>query len=122
MNRYHGDFGSWNDVAIEFYSGSRYEDGALEKALKEIPEPEEVLYADYDTPGYEGDARVVYRNGDVYYYVNAGHCSCYGLEDQFNPDEYTKDDLLAYLEKQASNSYSSMEKKMAIEVLKVLSE
>lgn len=54
-------------------------------------EPDEVHLADYeDWPdiGYNGDSMVIYRRGSKWYLNMGGHCSCYGLEDQWSPDEY----------------------------------
>lgn len=47
----------------------------------------EVLYASYNYGCYEGDALVIYRKDDKLYEVNGGHCSCYGLEGQWQPEE-----------------------------------
>ena len=46
-----------------------------------------ILFASYTYEGYEGYATVIFeRNGKLY--ENFGsHCSCYGLEDQWQPDE-----------------------------------
>jgi len=48
-----------------------------------------VMYAVYETPGYEGTAWVLLKKGNEYYEVNASHCSCYGLENQWSPEETT---------------------------------
>jgi len=47
----------------------------------------EFIYADYDTPAYEGYAHVIFMKNRVLYEVNASHCSCGGLEDQWRPEE-----------------------------------
>lgn len=49
----------------------------------------EILFADYSTGSYEGSAFVVYRSEDdgKLYQVNGGHCSCFGLEGQWDPEE-----------------------------------
>lgn len=57
------------------------------------PAPDEILIAVYQTGDYEGSSVVAYRNGDKYYYVYGGHCSCYGLEGQFEPEEYESKEL-----------------------------
>jgi hypothetical protein len=80
------DWSGWADVCNDFRMNE--------------PEPEEVLVADYDGGGYDGSAYVAYRNGDKYYTVHGSHCSCYGLEDQWEPEEYTKEQLIASLKKQ----------------------
>lgn len=47
----------------------------------------EIIYAMYDQPPYEGYAQVIFRKGDKLYEVNGSHCSCYGLEGQWEPEE-----------------------------------
>jgi hypothetical protein len=46
----------------------------------------EVFYANYTTPAYEGYATVVFEKEGVLYEVNGSHCSCYGLEGQWEPE------------------------------------
>lgn len=46
-----------------------------------------VLSAHYDRADYDGSAHVLYRDGrGVLWWVEAGHCSCYGLEGQWSPE------------------------------------
>ena len=54
---------------------------------------EEVLFAWYGYGDYCGDARVLFQRDGKLYEVSAGHCSCYGLEDQWNPTEVTWEQL-----------------------------
>lgn len=83
---YSGGFDTWADVQREFQI--------------DLKEPSQVLYAGYDRDGYDGSAQVVYRQGRRYYVVEGGHCSCYGLEGQFDPTEYRgKRELRTALEK-----------------------
>lgn len=99
METYNGDFKNWGDVAQEFTnrSWSDSDDVTRLKALAVIPEPEQVLYAEYKQEGYEGSAWVVYRNGDKFYSVEGSHCSCYGLEDQWKPEEYDRETFLGVM-------------------------
>lgn len=90
-NIYDGEFSDWADVQREFEM--------------EEPKPEEVLYADYNRDGYDGSAHIVYRNGDKFYYVYGGHCSCYGLEGQWDPEEYTAELFVAAYEKGSWSDY-----------------
>lgn len=83
MDVYDGDFESWADVCRWFE--------------EDVAEPDEVLLAMYNIDGYEGSADVIYRNGDRYYWVHGSHCSCYGLEGQFDPEEYSADLLIEAL-------------------------
>lgn len=49
----------------------------------------EILYANYEQPSYEGYATVVYyrKSTGKYYEAYGSHCSCYGLENQWEGDE-----------------------------------
>lgn len=82
MSVYRDGFESWKDVASNFSA--------------DIPEPDEVLFAEYDlSQAYEGSADVIYRSGDKYYWASGSHCSCYGLEGQWDPVEYDAASTLA---------------------------
>jgi len=98
MDIYEDGFSEWLDVASEFHSGYAHNDDERAKALKAIPEPEEVIFAGYEYEDYSGNAEVFYRNGDKYYWVSGGHCSCYGLEGQWDPIEYDLTTLISALE------------------------
>lgn len=80
---YFGDFESWADVCRWF--------------AEDVVEPDEVLLALYDMDGYEGYADVIYRVGERYYWAHGSHCSCYGLEDQWSPEEYSAEQLIEAL-------------------------
>lgn len=45
-----------------------------------------VLIAWYDLDGYEGWSFVLFEKGDQLYEVIGGHCSCNGLEGQWDPE------------------------------------
>ena len=49
----------------------------------------EILFAVYSQRSYEGEAFVLTRKDGRLYEVNASHCSCYGLENQWEPEETT---------------------------------
>lgn len=46
-----------------------------------------ILFASYGQANYSGDAQVLFEQNGKLYEVNGGHCSCYGLEGQWNPEE-----------------------------------
>ncbi len=48
-----------------------------------------VLFASYSYENYSGDAFVLYTMGGKLYELNGGHCSCYGLEGQWEKHEET---------------------------------
>jgi hypothetical protein len=62
---------------------------------EELSQPNtRVLYADYDTPSYEGCAVCVFERDGILYEANCSHCSCYGL-DGFTPEATSVAALLA---------------------------
>jgi hypothetical protein len=85
MSDMYDGFEDWKDVQTQFEMDD--------------PEPDEVLYASYECEYYEGWSTVIYRNGDKFYYNYAAHCSCYGLEGQWDPEEYTAELFIKAYEK-----------------------
>jgi len=54
-----------------------------------------ILFAYYgEVCGYDGEAFVLFEQDGKLYEVNGSHCSCYGLEGQWEPEETTIDTLL----------------------------
>lgn len=47
----------------------------------------DILLASYTYGNYEGAAYVLFRKGDQLFEVYGSHCSCYGLEGQWEPEE-----------------------------------
>lgn len=58
----------------------------------------EVLLASYSYENYSGSAFVLFRRDGKLYEVNASHCSCYGVEGQWQPEETTKEALMIRLD------------------------
>jgi len=52
-----------------------------------------ILFASYGTGNYEGDAFVLYEQEGKLYEVNGSHCSCYGLEGQWEGELTTLESL-----------------------------
>ncbi|MCY0089259.1 MULTISPECIES: hypothetical protein [Bacillus amyloliquefaciens group] len=48
-----------------------------------------ILFASYDGDICEGHAWVLFEEGGKLFEVNGSHCSCHGLEDQWEPEEVT---------------------------------
>ena len=46
-----------------------------------------IIFASYTYEAYEGFAVVIFERGGKLYEVYGSHCSCYGLEDQWEPEE-----------------------------------
>lgn len=67
-----GDFTSKQDICKEF----------------RIPDFEgQVIFAAYEYEDYSGSAEVIFVHDGKFYMAQGGHCSCYGLEDQWEPIE-----------------------------------
>lgn len=67
-----------------------------------------IIVASYTYENYEGDAYVLFERDGKLFEVHGGHCSCYGLEGQWEPEEVTVADLRANLVK--SSSYGDQAK------------
>ena len=107
MTVYQNEFSEWLDVVKEFHGIYSADDQQRKELLEKYPEPDDVLYANYDIDGYDGSAFVVWRNGRKYYILEGYHCSCYGLEEAgFDPEEFkTKKLFVAYLKKLSLEHY-----------------
>ncbi len=120
MSAYRNEFSSWADVVSEFSEGCPgFQWGSSVKCIKGAPakEPEEVLWADYETEGYDGSALVIYRQGDKVFEVSGSHCSCYGLEGQWEPEEY---DIATYIAAVEKRRYPTQGAKIAAGKLKLV--
>ena len=81
MQRYFENFSSVDDVISQFE--------APPGAVKD----EEILFAWYGYGSYSGDAEVLFQRDGKLYEVSGGHCSCYGLEGQWEPAEVAWEQL-----------------------------
>lgn len=52
-----------------------------------------ILFASYRCASYEGEAWVLFEQDDKLYEVNGSHCSCYGLEGQWQPEQVSLKEL-----------------------------
>ncbi|WP_276976795.1 hypothetical protein [Flavobacterium filum] len=52
-----------------------------------------ILFASYSYENYSGDAYVLFEKNGKLFEVFGSHCSCYGLEGQFEPDEVSLEEL-----------------------------
>lgn len=66
----------------------------------------EVLLASYNDEDYSGDAFVLFKSDGKLYEVNGSHCSCYGLDGQWEPEETTIESLRHRLDKGKLGSYA----------------
>jgi hypothetical protein len=77
IDKYFGGFDDFEDMMESFHVDPK----ALGLTDKNI------LLACYDTPSYEGYAFVLLKRGKKLYEVHGSHCSCNGLEDQWDEGE-----------------------------------
>ena len=74
--KYQGDFECFEDVV-----------GGFACSQGQLDFIDDILFANYENECYEGYAFVIFRGKDgILYEVNGSHCSCYGLEDQWEPE------------------------------------
>ncbi|MGL5703611.1 MAG: hypothetical protein ACRCW5_10940 [Cetobacterium sp.] len=59
----------------------------------------EILIAAYVYEDYDGSAFVLFKRDGKLYEVNGSHCSCYGLECQWEPEETTVEALMKRYQK-----------------------
>lgn len=52
-----------------------------------------VVFAAYETPDYEGYAEVIFIHNGKLFMAQGSHCSCHGLEQQWDPVEMPVDGL-----------------------------
>lgn len=91
--RYFGEFTDRDSVLKEFSKGKyNYDTGKYDQVdIPGFPEDGQILFADYSSGGYDGHVRVIYQEPDgELKIVDGGHCSCYGLEDQWEPKPTTR--------------------------------
>lgn len=74
------------------FHGVNWNEERLKEVLEEYGDVN-ILFASYGDDNYEGDAWVLFEQGDKLYEVSGGHCSCYGLEDQWLPEEVALPEL-----------------------------
>lgn len=113
------------DVLIDF-DGARWSSYRDDDAIPVEEKPEfkdaEILLASYGTPSYEGYAFVLFRRDGKLYEVNGSHCSCYGLEGQWAPEEATVEALRHRIKEGELGRGDWDENPFAIELSKLLDE
>jgi hypothetical protein len=86
MERYFGHWSNYESMINDFFERD-YITKARKPLPPEFPSEDEILFASYGGGMYEGDAVVLYRKDGKLYEVQGSHCSCYGLENQWEPEE-----------------------------------
>jgi len=80
-------FGRWDSYDAMVRDFTPYPDYDSEEAsIAGMATEDEIVWASYDGGSYDGSATVIYkRYGDNLFEVHGSHCSCYGLEGQWDP-------------------------------------
>lgn len=63
------------------------EDWGLDDEKAEALAGAQIIFHDYWSGGYDGEAMTIYLLGGRLYECHGAHCSCYGLEGQWEPEE-----------------------------------
>lgn len=63
------------------------------KSNFDIKENHNILFASYGEDNYSGDAWVLFEENGKLFEVNGSHCSCYGLEGQWEAEEVVLPEL-----------------------------
>jgi hypothetical protein len=69
----------------------------------------EILYAIYRTGCWEGQSLVLFKKDDRIFIVHASHCSCYGLQGQWDPIETNEKTLKMEIEAKSKYFYQEFE-------------
>lgn len=69
----------------------------------------EILFALYRTGSYDGTALVLFKKKEKLYIVEASHCSCHGLEGQWEPVETNEEALKMEIHAKSSWHYEEFE-------------
>lgn len=89
--------------AYDWFSNSEY-DWETGKYTENpaLPETIKLVFAEYEQAHYEGSAIVIGYNteNEQWFMVRGGHCSCYGLEGQWDEEYCTFDELLVAVKKE----------------------
>jgi hypothetical protein len=84
MTKYFGDWASIDDVRNAFFG--KYSN---DEPPADFPTDDQILLAAYGGGAWEGYAYVLISRDGALTEVTASHCSCYGLEGQWDEGEVT---------------------------------
>lgn len=79
---YIDEFKCNQDIADQFSNSEEEKD-----FIQYLLDSSEVLLAWYGGGAWDGEAMVIYKSKGKLYEVTGSHCSCYGLEGQWDPVE-----------------------------------
>ena len=90
---YKGNFECKEDVIREFTGCDPWDGKPSTGSVEDDVKNGKILLAWYGYGDYDGSAFVLFERDGKLYEVNGGHCSCYGLEEQWDPEETTLEAL-----------------------------
>lgn len=76
--------------AVKWWRGNK---ARMKELLESTWAKKKVLFASYSVDNYAGDTWVLFEENGVLFEVEGSHCSCYGLEGQWEPSEITLEQL-----------------------------
>lgn len=103
-------FGSWDTYEqmraswFDYHYDHKQQKEVRDEVPADFPTEDQILFASYGGAMYEGDATVVFMRDGKIFENHGGHCSCYGLEGQWSPEETTHA-ALAMREKKEADKY-----------------
>lgn len=105
-----GDFLSREDQISEYnaYFESTYNyDTRSYDPVPAMPENLIIFWSRYTYEDYSGDGEVWGFNTDtqLFFNVSGSHCSCYGLEGQWDEEYYTYEEMVACLQRVVDADY-----------------
>lgn len=86
----------------------------------ELDEDIEILLAWYGYGSYDGESYILFTQRGQLYQVTASHCSCYGLEEQWEPVATSVEELEKNFPLNAADTYTEGEPTAAEELRKVI--
>ncbi len=108
---YYDCFGDWGDVLSQFNA-----DESLYGLDKVVP-----VFAVYTQEHYEGSAAVIFVQDGKFWFVSGSHCSCFGLEDQWGPEEMPLEALNQLVDTGATYYWGGYEKEVKASLETILS-
>lgn len=85
-------YGRWDNYEemVNDWKGTRWKWSEKDDPAPEgMPTKDELLFASYGGSSYDGDAILIWNRAGKLYEAQGSHCSCFGLEGQFEPEETT---------------------------------
>lgn len=104
LNDWAAGSGNYHGTGIE---GLKADFEIDDDALVEV----EILLASYTYESYSGEAFVLFKRDGKLWEVNGSHCSCYGLERQWEPEETS---IEAIERRMSTGRFDAIRKELAV--------